>query len=53
MVCQEQNVMNRQDLSILLHVLILEQNNCDRKLYFDKKTNLEKRHNMIKNVRFE
>lgn len=42
--------MNRQDLSALLHELISEQNKCDSELYFEKKTNFDKRDEVMKKI---
>jgi len=42
--------MNRQDLSALLHELISEQNKCDSDLYFEKKTNFDKRDEVMKKI---
>jgi len=42
--------MNRQELSTLLHELISEQNKCDSELYFEKKTNFDKRDDVMKKI---
>ena len=42
--------MNKQDLSALLHELISEQNKCDSELYFEKKTNFDKRDEVMKKI---
>jgi hypothetical protein len=42
--------MNRQELITLLHELISEQNKCDSDLYFEKKTNFDKRHDVMKKI---
>jgi hypothetical protein len=42
--------METQELATLLHELIAEQNKCDSELYFEKKTNFDKRDNVIKKI---
>jgi hypothetical protein len=42
--------MNRQELVTLLHELISEQNKCDSELYFEKKTNFDKRDDVMKKI---
>jgi hypothetical protein len=42
--------MNKQDLVTLLHELISEQNKCDSELYFEKKTNFDKRDDVMKKI---
>ena len=43
-------MMNREDLIALLHELISEQNKCDSELYFEKKTNFDKRDEVMKKI---
>lgn len=42
--------MDKQVLVILLHELISEQNKCDSELYFEKKTNFDKRDTVMKKI---
>jgi hypothetical protein len=42
--------VDKQDLVTLLHELISEQNKCDSELYFEKKTNFDKRDEIMKKI---